>query len=172
MKDYIRIDEKTLLCFALVVAFILGGSFGFRLRGRLGESEPSSPIVRTDTLWFWRYDTVTVEKPVPRIVRVVDTMFVPVLDPIHTRDSTFIPIPREEKIYQDSTYRAVVSGYRPSLDSISVFRATEVITITETVKVPQNKRWGIGIQAGGTYLPKVGPTPYIGIGISYNLLVF
>lgn len=33
-------------------------------------------------------------------------------------------LPREAKVYQDSTYRAVVSGYRPSLDTISIYQRT------------------------------------------------
>lgn len=162
-------SDKTLFWVTLAVTFILGLSVGFGLRGRRPARVPD-PIVKTDTIYL--RDTIKIDRPVPRIVKIVDTMLIPVIDTVHTRDSIFISIPREEKVYEDSTYRAVVSGYKPSLDSISVFRATEVITITETVRVPEKKRWGLGIQVGGTYLPKVGPTPYVGVGISYNLLTF
>lgn len=162
-------DDKTLLKITFAVTFVLGACFGFWFRG-LRPAKPAETVVQTDTMYL--RDTIRIDRPVPRIVRIVDTMLIPVIDTVHTRDSIFISIPREEKVYEDSTYRAVVSGYKPSLDSISVFRATEVITITETVRVPEKKRWGLGIQVGGTYLPKVGPTPYVGVGISYNLLTF
>ena len=158
--------QKTLAYIALALIFILGAVGGYLLRG-LKKVPDVPPIVQIDTLIL--HDTLTVEKPKPHYVRVVDTMIVPVVDTIHIRDSVFISIPREEKIYQDSTYRAVVSGYLPSLDSISVYQATKYITIT---REPPKKRWGVGVQAGATYLPKAGFTPYVGVGVSYNLLTF
>ena len=39
-----------------------------------------------------------------------------------------IPVPVEVKTYADSTYRAQVSGYRPSLDWIEVYQRTQTIT--------------------------------------------
>ena len=77
-----------------------------------------------------------------------------------------------EKVYVDSTYRAVVSGpalsgYGPALDSISVFRKTVTVYQTKTV-YSEPSRWGIGIQAGYG-ASKDGLTPYIGIGVQYNL---
>ena len=161
-------SEKKLFWFTLAVTFILGACFGFWLRG-LRPAKPVEPVVQTDTLYL--RDTIRIDRPVPRIVRIVDTMLIPVIDTVHTRDSIFISIPREEKVYEDSTYRAVVSGFKPSLDSISIYRTTEIVTITETVKVPEKKHWGIGVQAGYGF-GKGGATPYVGVGISYNLLTF
>jgi hypothetical protein len=34
------------------------------------------------------------------------------------------------------------------------------------------RRWGLGIQAGGTLNKNITPTPYIGIGVSYNIIRF
>lgn len=161
-------SEKTLFWVTLAVTFVLGACFGFWLRGLRPVRVPD-PVVKTDTLWL--RDTIKVDRPVPRIVRIVDTMLIPVIDTVHTRDSIFISIPREEKVYEDSTYRAVVSGYKPSLDSISVYQTTKVVTITETVRVPEKKRWGIGVQ-GGYGFGKAGASPYVGVGISYNVLTF
>ena len=158
--------EKTLSYIALILLFLLGALGGWWLRGV--RTKPVQPVTQTDTLWL--HDTVRIAKPVPHIVRIVDTMLVPVIDTVHTRDSVFISIPREEKVYEDSTYRAVVSGYRPSLDTISVFSSTAIVK--EPVYVTVKKPWGIGVQAGATYLPNQGITPYVGIGISYNLLNF
>lgn len=157
--------QKTLSIIALVLILVLGVFVGYWLRG-LRKGPEVQPIVKIDTLVI--HDTMTMEKPIPLYVRVVDTMRVPVIDTVHVRDSVFISIQREEKVYQDSTYRAVVSGYRPSLDSISVFQTTKYVTITKYAKKP----WGVGVQAGVTYLPKVGFTPYVGLGISYNIINF
>jgi len=45
-----------------------------------------------------------------------------------------VQLPRTRKVYQDSTYRAVISGYEPNLDTISVYRKTQYIN--NTVYVP------------------------------------
>lgn len=111
-------------------------------------------------------DTITAYKPAPFNVYVVDTLWVPVT--VSKTDTVWAQLPRTAKVYQDSTYRAVVSGFRPSLDTISVYQRTKVITVTNNVRIPP-PRWswgvqaGVGVNAGGTV------TPYLGIGIQYRL---
>jgi len=85
-----------------------------------------------------------------------------------TKDSVEVVIPITQKVYEDSTYRAYVSGYHPALDSIDIFRRNEVVYIRSPTKP---KRWGIGIQVGYGITPKRAEQ-YIGIGISYNLFSF
>lgn len=160
-------DDKTLLKITFAVTFVLGACFGFWLRGLRPAKPVETVVVQTDTICL--RDTIKIDRPVPRIVRIVDTMLIPVIDTVHTRDSIFISIPREEKVYKDSTYRAVVSGFKPSLDSISIYRTTEIVTITKAAPI---KRWGIGPQIGVGLSPKGAAVPYVGVGISYNLLVF
>lgn len=161
-------SEKTLMWFTLAVTFVLGACFGFWLRG-LRPAKPVEPVVQTDTLYL--RDTIRIDRPVPKpypvylpsdTVRLVTTQ----------HDTVEVLVPMEQKHYSDSLYDAWVSGYKPNLDSLRIYQTTKVVTITETIKVPEKKRWGLGIQVGGTYLPKVGPTPYVGVGISYNLLTF
>ena len=89
-------------------------------------------VVKTvrDTLVI--HDTITAYKPVPFNVYVVDTMWVPVT--VSKTDTVWAQLPSTAKVYQDSTYRAVVSGpsigqYGPSLDTISVYQRTKVITV-------------------------------------------
>ena len=86
-------------------------------------------------------------------------------------DSANVVIPITQKVYEDSTYTAYVSGYRPQLDSLIFRMPREVVTIKEYSKP---KRWGVGIQVG--YGVNVSGTPqfspYIGIGVSYNLFSF
>ena len=83
-------------------------------------------------------------------------------------DSVEIPIVKKK--YADSTYTAWVSGYNPSLDSIEVYRKTEVQreTITLRNKAP---RWGIGITGGYGYGTRnKGFEPFVGIGVYYRIL--
>lgn len=140
-----------------------------------------------DTIRTTFVDTVPFYKPVPRdslVVRYVtevlpvisdtcniDTINIPGsgnIDGDFIQDSVKVAIPISSKVYEDSTYTAYVSGYRASLDSIFVYPRREVITITDKSR---HKRWGIGIQAGYGF-GRNGLSPYIGIGISYNLLGF
>ena len=84
-------------------------------------------------------------------------------------DSVEVVVPITQRVYGDSLYRAYVSGYRPQLDSIFVYPRTSYITTTVKEKP---KRWGIGLQAGYGYSPGRGMSPYLGIGVSYNLYSF
>ena len=76
--------------------------------------------------------------------------------------------PREYLVYKDSTYRAVVSGIDPRLDTLKIYRPTIYQTITKTVEVKKKTHWGIGVQAGYGYNGKKW-SPYVGAGVSYNL---
>lgn len=130
-----------------------------------------------DTLRATYIDTIPFYKPVPRdsiVIRYV-TEKLPVVQtsseepPCH--DSVSVQIPITQKVYEDSTYRAYVSGYRPNLDSLFVYPKREIITIRETAKP---KRWNVGIQAGYGITLKQSPrfVPYIGVGVSYSLWQF
>ena len=86
-------------------------------------------------------------------------------------DSVDVQIPITQTVYEDSTYTAYVSGYRASLDSLIFRMPRETMTIT---KYPKPKRWSVGIQVGYGMTLKGTPqfSPYIGIGVSYNLFSF
>lgn len=120
---------------------------------------------QSDTVWV--YDTTTVIKPVPKYVEVPgDTIRVPYAVAEH--DTLYVPVPLETKTYEGDDYRAVVSGYRPSLDRIDVFRNTVYITNTETRTIPA-PRWSLGITAGpqlGYGLTGDGRGMYAGFGIT------
>ncbi|MDE6265176.1 MAG: hypothetical protein K2M11_08545 [Paramuribaculum sp.] len=84
-------------------------------------------------------------------------------------DSADVVIPVERKIYEDSSYRAVVSGAFVNLDTLEIYTRHEITTIRQTIT--RNKHWGISLQAGYGYTPG-GFKPYLGIGISYSFLLF
>ena len=139
-----------------------------------GGKNPANPTIRVKTDTLYIHDTILREKPVFLRSRVTDTLFVPVLDTIRERDTTFVPVPREERVYGDSSYRAVVSGFRPSLDTLEIYRTErEVIrevTVTQTIAP---RRWGVGVQAGyGVSVSggRIAPAPYLGVGVYYDIL--
>lgn len=131
----------------------------------------SSAIQQADTLVI--HDTITREMPVYITKTRVRTEYVPVRDTLRLHDTLFVPITIEKRVYKDSLYRAEISGYKPSLDKIEIYQQTRTITRVEQVLVKDKKRWGLGIQAGygvGIHSGVVYTTPYIGVGVSYNLL--
>lgn len=120
--------------------------------------------LKTDTITITKIDTVTVLKPVVQYRYITQV----ITDTLYNTDSVLVPvqIPIESKTYQDSTYRAVVSGYRASLDTIQVYPIHTITTITNI----KQKRFNIGLQAGvgyGCFNKK--PDMYIGLGVSYRL---
>lgn len=145
------------------------------LLGRCSAKTPrlQAESVRVDTLYV--RDTITREKPVYMRVYVRDSIYVTVRDTLYQTDTVWLA--REVKIYEDERYRAAVSGYQASLDWIDIFVKDRIVTQdkTQVVTVKRNARWGIGIQAGygaTYYAGGVHTFPYIGVGLSWNILTF
>ena len=100
----------------------------------------------------------------------VRTEYVPVVDTLRIRDTLFVPVTIEKRVYEDSLYRAEVSGYSPSLDKIEIYQQKQVVTQFVQVAEVEKKRWGIGVQAGYGLSADGSLSPYLGIGLSYNLI--
>ena len=123
--------------------------------------EPLPVEIRTETKvkTVVKVDTLLISPPMaPLLVfRLTDT--------IRIGDTV---VYREQAYYEDSLYRAWVSGYRPRLDSLLIFPRTVYRTVTNdiyhTIK-SKKKRWGLGLQAGYGYPGGF----YVGAGVSYNL---
>ena len=127
--------------------------------------------VQRDTLVI--RDTVTHYAPRYIEKHTRDTIRIPIPELVH--DTVAVYLPRETKIYEDTRYRAEVSGYQPSLDRIDIFAQTQVVTKDVAQVVKRKTRWGIGISAGygiaiNTTEQTFKPAPYIGVGIQYNLV--
>lgn len=138
------------------------------------KDQVSKIITSIDTLYL--YDTIRIDKPIPKSIRNIDTILVEVKDTIHIEDTIYIKLPKEQKVYQQENYQAWISGYQPVLDSIHIFRNTRQIINSTTIQSNQNtNRWSIGIQAGYGVTSQqniIKITPYIGVGFSYRLFTF
>lgn len=149
----------------VIVSCILGMMLGYSY---CRQNLPTiNEKTKTDTLYL--RDTITEFEPIFKVSRVVDTFYVAVNDTIVKNDTTFILLPKEEKLYESDKYRVGISGYGCNLDYISVFAEDRIVT-KETIRYKQHK-WGLGIQTG-IGAGKGGLSPYIGLGISYNFLNF
>lgn len=129
---------------------------------------PVEPIeVKVDTLVI--HDTITCTEPIFVTKRVIDSVLVPVLDSVRVHDTTFVYLEREQVVWQDSLSMVYASGILPQVDSVRHFTTDRIVTIETTRIVKEKTHWGFGIQAG-MGMGKSGFTPYVGVGVSYNIL--
>ena len=124
-----------------------------------------------DTTKVTVVDSVKKSFPVPVdsfVVRYI-TKSLPIASDSATKqlrsDSVKVQIPISQKVYEDTLYKAYVSGYEPKLDSITIKQKTTYITHTIRDK---ESRFRIELQAGYGLTPK-GMQPYVGVGLSYRL---
>lgn len=134
-----------------VICSVIGYGYG---RRRTWSFTPVADTIRIR-------DTIRDSIPYPVIETVVQE--VPELFPVYItlagdtiQELVYIPVPITQKEYQSENYRAWVSGYKPSLDSVWVY--PEKIIIRE-----KPRRWGIGVIAGYG-IGRNGLSPYVGVG--------
>ena len=84
-------------------------------------------------------------------------------------DTAAVIIPITSRTYSTPEFTATVSGYQPSLDSITIHAPRTIIT--NNPPAAKSKPWGIGI-AAGIGAGRGGITPFIGITLQYSLLRF
>ena len=121
-------------------------------------------------------DVLIKEIPVPVYVAdssAIDSLLNKCARLERVNDSLQLVLLRVQRHYSDSTFDAWVSGIDPRLDSIKTYQTNMVITKEIPVIQVKKTRWGLGIQAGfgaGLTGTHVYYTPYVGVGLSYNIL--
>ena len=109
-----------------------------------------------------KLDTVLISAPIAVFWQILPN------DTIRIGDTL---LHRKQVVYEDSLYRAVVSGYvDPRMDSMTVYPRTVYQTVTNDIYHPvvvksKKKRWGLGLQVGYGYPGGL----YVGVGVSYDL---
>lgn len=122
---------------------------------------------RVDTLVI--HDTLVSYKPIYVTREKVDSVLVPIADTVMMHDTIFVYLERERVTWRDSLCEVYASGIRVQVDSVTHFTEATIVTREMTVPVKVKTRWGLGISAGYG-VGKDGLTPYVGVGISYNIL--
>ena len=84
-------------------------------------------------------------------------------------DTAAVIIPITSRTYSTPEFTATVSGYQPSLDSITIHAPRTIIP--NNPPAAKSKPWGIGI-AAGIGAGRGGITPFIGITLQYSLIRF
>ena len=159
-----RYDKvMTFLCVILLPFFI-----GILIGQKHPQKSPVEPIkVKVDTLVI--HDTTMSYRPI-YVDRVkLDSVLVPVVDSVKIHDTTFVYLEREQVMWRDSLCEVYASGVMPQVDSVRHFQEYRYITIESQVPVVVRSHWGLGIHAGmGVGMD--GVSPYLGVGLSYNIL--
>ena len=121
-------------------------------------------ITITDTLVLT--DTIIKMQPKPYKVIIIDTIYLP-QQPQQPQQPQYDTLIRQEVIYKDSTYMAVVGGIEPYLKSIEIYPKTIYVNNNTTTTIKVRSRFGLGVQAGYGY-GRNGLQPYVGVGVQYN----
>ncbi len=125
---------------------------------------------RVDTLFI--FDTIVSEKPIYKEKRVTERVLVPVHDTIRVTDTLYLYAEREQIHWKDSQSDVYASGIDVEVDSVLHYIPQMVITKEKDVIVKVKPKWSIGVHAG--YGMAIGESvrmqPYVGIGVSYNLV--
>ena len=144
---------------ALVVAFFLGQLFTQPDVVEVERVEYDT-IVRTEVV----ADTVERVKVVYRTLPSVEVVRT---DTLVVRDTVRVAVPISRYTFADSLYKCEVEGYEVSLKWMEVYPKT----IYRTQVVTKPSRWGVGVQVGYG-MSREGVSPYVGVGVNYNLISF
>ena len=151
--------KRAIIIAAIVGAFLLG------FCNRQTEVEVEDRIVRdTIVIRDVRVDTVYREKVVYRALPAVEIVR---NDTIVLLDTVYVAIPIDTYVAKDSLYYVEATGYDVRFKKIEVYPTTQYHTHT----IYQPHKVSVGIQAGYG-ASKQGLSPYIGIGVQYNLFSF
>lgn len=160
--------RRSLIAAAVILAVI---AVSYLMGRNRGINEASARVVeRVDTLVV--RDTITQYEPIVKRITKVERVLVPVTDTLRQTDTLYVVLDREQVMWEDSLSRVYASGIMPEIDSVQHFVTERVITREVVVPKVRRTRWGIGINAGyGVLLgDQVRTAPYVGVGVSYDIV--
>ena len=176
-------NSNTLIFISIAICFII---LGFFYLDRSGYFDPMKEVIKTDTVFttktdtLWKDTTIVEKEIVPKYIikKNVDT--------VYTNEGDTLNLITEAKRFDKrlisnkdtADVQIYTSGIKTSLDSLKMRLKTHTDVITNTVEVTkyiQKKktfwnRFHIGVQAGYGYgFNYKGLEPYVGIGASFDL---
>lgn len=107
-----------------IIVIVLGMAIGWLCRGCFHADK--TPIVQNDTIVY--RDIIREPYPLEISKEVVRTEYVVVRDTMRIKDTLYLSLPMERRVYGSDDFYAEVTGYKPSLDYIEVFPKTKIIT--------------------------------------------
>lgn len=148
---------KNLIYICVTLLLIFGGFlFGWK-KGKRSVKPQITEVVQEKILW----DTIKIKEPtlIPELIFIKDTVYIEILIEDTLQN---VPLIKQTKTYQDSTYKAVVSGYNPNLDYIETYNKTIIQYIQ-----PKPNNWSISALVGTSFTGDEGS--FYGAGaVSYT----
>ena len=139
-SPYVKKSYYCVFFYIVAIVFLLIATF---FLGRCSvKTESSEPVVKIDTSYFTKYDTVYVHKiqwkEKIKEVKIIDTVYV-------SKD-TFLEV--TQKHYEDSIASIYVSGIEPELDSVIYFLPTKEVCIKKEIQTTKYKKSGLVFSMG------------------------
>ena len=176
-------NSNTLIFTSIAICFII---LGFFYLDRNGYFDPMKEVIKTDTVFttktdtLWKDTTIVEKEIVPKYIikKNVDT--------VYTKEGDTFNLITESKRFDKrlisnkdtADLQIYTSGIETSLDSLKMRLKTHTDVITNTVEVTKYikkkktfwDRWHVGLQCGYGYTFKTKDLqPYVGVGISLDL---
>ena len=150
-----------------LLVLLLG--FAFWIGRRTAPKLPNLPV-KVDSVVVVVRDTIREKYPVYLTKEIVRTELLKVTDTLRVSDTLYQAVEIERKTYESEDYRAVVSGWHPSLDEIAVFPKTIYVQTEATIQEPRKRvrlGWGITAGPGAVWNPQDGVR--FGVGATAGL---
>jgi hypothetical protein len=166
-----RLTIKEILI--LLSIFLAIGLVAYFVGKRDGKISLSKEIkTQVDTMLV--RDTIVSYKPV--YVEKIKTERVPVVvektDTMMLHDTLYVYLQKEQITWEDSLSKVWVSGVMPEVDSVQHYITERIVTKEVVIPKVKKTRWGLGIHAGYglQFGQQIQACPYVGVGVSYDLL--
>lgn len=141
------------------IVLLVGLLIGWLPKGRL---QKETIVEKRDTLVL--HDTFTVYQPKEVVKERLRTEYIEVRDTLRIRDTLYMALDLEKKVYRRKEFYAEVTGYNPSLTYIEVYPKTVYVTETERRKDKLN------YFSAGVDVVYMG-SPYIPIYLEYERML-
>lgn len=142
--------------------FIVGGVLSIFIMWLLPQSHQKIHYInQQDTITI--IDTFTQYLPKPiEVIKWRDTT-------IYVNDTTYVVLPFEKKRYTNENYDLIISGYKPTLESVTVYPETKYIYQQTTINEKKKVTFNHGIQGGFGYgLINKKLDVYLGYGFQFS----
>lgn len=158
-------------CIAIGAGAIVALLLSFRIGQEYGKNSPVEPIkTKVDTLYI--RDTIKVTEPLFVTRTKTERVLLPA-DTIRIHDTLMVVMQKERIEWRDSLSEVYASGIDVNVDSVRHFLQYRIVNRETIVPVKRHSHWGLGVSAGyGASLNRdaVILSPYIGVGLSYNIV--
>ena len=176
-------NSNTLIFISIAICFII---LGFFYLDRSGYFDPMKEVIKTDTVFTTKTDTLWKDTTIVEKEIVTKYIIKKNVDTVYTNEGDTLNLITEAKRFDKrlisnkdtADVQIYTSGIKTSLDSLKMRLKTHTDVITNTVEVKkyiQKKktfwnRFHIGVQSGYGYgFNYKGLEPYVGIGASFDL---